>query len=57
MSARDELAPILRESAEGVIAAGLPVLTYADVVIAAGWRHRPWSLPTPPSWLTRPMAR
>ena len=49
-SARDELAAILREAAEGAISSGLPVLThegYADAVVAAGWRftaqghHRP----------------
>src|SRR6478609_4496644 len=44
MSARDELAAILREAAEGAISSGLPVLThegYADAVVAAGWRSPP----------------
>ena len=44
MSARDELAAILREAADGVIAAGLPVLTYegyADAALAPGGVHRP----------------
>lgn len=44
MSSRDELAGILREAADVVIAAGLPVLTYdgyADAAIAAGWRPPP----------------
>ena len=43
-SARDELAAILREAAEGAISSGLPVLThegYADAVVAAGWRSPP----------------
>jgi len=41
MSARDELASLLRDAAEEAVAAGLPVLTfegYADAAIAAGWR-------------------
>ena len=44
MNARDELAAILREAADAVIAAGLPVLTYegyADAALAAGWRPPP----------------
>ena len=50
MSARDELAAILREAAEGVIAAGLPVLTYegyADAAIAARWRPPPLVITDP----------
>ena len=41
MNARDEFAAILREAADAVIAAGLPVLTYegyADAALASGWR-------------------
>ena len=41
MSARDELASLLRDAAGQAVAAGLPVLTfegYADAAIAAGWR-------------------
>jgi len=44
MNARDELVAILRDAADAVIAAGLPVLTYegyADAVLAAGWRPPP----------------
>ena len=44
MNARDELVAILRDAADAVIAAGLPVLTYegyADAALASGWRPPP----------------
>jgi hypothetical protein len=49
MTARDELAALLRDAALTAIA-GLPVLTfegYADAIIAAGWRPPPLVLTDP----------
>lgn len=54
MTARDQLASVLRDAAEHAVEAGLPVLTfegYADAVIAAGWRP-PATLLTDPAELT-----